>query len=70
MSCPFFSCFLLEWSILGCGNHDITVACASKVLFKESAQKFSFKFPGATEFRRLYKMPCLQDMTKAQVKFI
>ena len=25
----------------------------------------SFKFPGETEFRRPYKMPCLQDMTKA-----
>ena len=39
MSCPFFSCFLPEWLILGCDNHDITVACASKVYFKESAQK-------------------------------
>ena len=25
----------------------------------------SVKFPGVTEFRRLYKQPCLQDMTKA-----
>ena len=24
----------------------------------------SSKFPGETEFRRLYKMTCLQDMTK------
>ena len=25
----------------------------------------SYIFPGVTDFRRLYKMPCLQDMTKA-----